>query len=140
MKDYEFLSHTKSQCKYHIIFIPKYRRRTLFGVVRRELDGVFHRLAEQKGCRIEEGHFMPDHVHMRISIAPKLAVSSVVGYPQGQEHDPRRATLPEARTQSRRAPSVADGIPRGHVGRDTEKSGAISSNMKRRIVGSTKSN
>jgi putative transposase len=84
MEDYQSLSHTKWQCKYHIIFIPKCRRRTLFGVVRRELGGVFHRLAEQKGCRIEEGHILPDHVHMLISIPPKLAVSSVVGYLKGK--------------------------------------------------------
>ena len=84
MEDYQSLSHTKWQCKYHIIFIPKYRRRALFGVVRRELGNVFHRLSEQKGCRIEEGHVMSDHVHMLISIPPKLAVSSVVGYLKGK--------------------------------------------------------
>jgi len=66
------LSHTKWQCKYHVIFIPNCRRRRLFGVVRR--------LAEQKGCEIHEGHVMPDHVHMLISIPPKLAVSCVAGY------------------------------------------------------------
>ena len=65
MKDrYQSLSHTKWQCKYHVIFIPKYRRRRLFGVVRRELGEVFHRLAGQKGCEILEGHIMRDHVHM----------------------------------------------------------------------------
>ena len=84
MKDYQSLSHTKWQCKYHVIFIPKYRRKKLFGVVRRELGEVFHRLAEQKGCRIEEGHIMADHVHMLISIPPKFAVSSVVGYIKGK--------------------------------------------------------
>jgi putative transposase len=84
MEDYKSLSHTKWQCKYHIIFIPKYRRRALFGAVRRELGSVFHRLAEQKECRIEEGHVMIDHVHMLVSIPPKLAVSSVVGYLKGK--------------------------------------------------------
>ena len=84
MEDYQSLSHTRWQCKYHVIFIPKYRRRALFGVIRRELGGVFHRLAEQKECRIEEGHIRPDHVHMLISIPPKLAVSSVVGYLKGK--------------------------------------------------------
>ena len=84
MEDYKKLSHTKWQCKYHVIFIPKYRRRTLYGVVRRELGGVFHRLAEQKECVIEEGHVMPDHVHMLIQIPPKHAVSSVVGYIKGK--------------------------------------------------------
>ena len=84
MEDYQSLSHTRWQCKYHVIFIPKYRRRVLFGVIRRELGGVFRRLAEQKECRIEEGHIMADHVHMLISVPPKLAVSSVVGYLQGK--------------------------------------------------------
>ncbi len=84
MEDYQSLSHTRWQCKYHVIFIPKYRRRTLFGAIRRELGGVFRRLAEQKECRIEEGHIMPDHVHMLISVPPKLAVSSVVGYLKGK--------------------------------------------------------
>jgi len=84
MEDYKKLSHTKWQCKYHVIFIPKYRRRTLYGVVRRELGSVFHRLAEQKECKIEEGHIMPDHVHMLIQIPPKHAVSSVVGYIKGK--------------------------------------------------------
>ena len=84
MEDYQSLSHTRWQCKYHVIFIPKYRRRALFGVVRRELGNVFRRLAEQKGYRIEEGHIRMDHVHMLISIPPKLAVSSVVGYLKGK--------------------------------------------------------
>ncbi len=66
------------------MFIPKYRRRTLFGVVRKELGPVFRRLAEQKGCIVEEGHILPDHVHMLLSIPPKLAVSSVVGYIKGK--------------------------------------------------------
>jgi putative transposase len=81
---YKSLSHTKWQCKYHVVFIPKYRRKTLFGVVRRELGPVFRRLAEQKECRIEEGHILPDHVHMLIHVPPKLAVSSVVGYLKGK--------------------------------------------------------
>jgi len=84
MEDYKSLSHTKWQCKYHVIFIPKYRRKKLYGVVRRELGAVFHRLAKQKECEIIEGHIMPDHVHMLISIPPKLAVSSVVGYLKGK--------------------------------------------------------
>ena len=84
MEDYKSLSHTKWQCKYHIIFIPKHRRRALYGVVRRELGAVFRRLAEQKECEIIEGHIMSDHVHMLISIPPKLAVSSVVGYIKGK--------------------------------------------------------
>jgi len=84
MEDYQKLSHTKWNCKYHVIFIPKYRRQRLYGVVKRELGSVFHRLAEQKDCRIVEGHMMSDHVHMLVEIPPKLAVSSVVGYVKGK--------------------------------------------------------
>src|SRR6516165_12624969 len=84
MEDYRSLSHTKWQCKYHIVFIPKYRKRRLYGVVRKHLGEVFHRLAKQKECWIEEGHIMPDHVHMLINVPPKLAVSSVVGYIKGK--------------------------------------------------------
>lgn len=84
MEDYQKLSHTTWQCKYHVIFIPKYRRKALYGAVRRELGGVFHRLASHKDCRIEEGHIMPDHVHMLVWIPPKLAVSAAVGYIKGK--------------------------------------------------------
>lgn len=84
MEDYQSLSHTKWNCKYHVIFIPKYRRKRLYGVVKRELGAVFHRLAAQKESRIEEGHLLADHVHMLISIPPKYAVSSVIGYLKGK--------------------------------------------------------
>ena len=84
MEEYRRLSHTKWQCKYHIVFIPKYRRKTLFGVLRRELGPVFRRLAERKESRVEEGHIMVDHMHMLLSIPPRLAVSSVVGCLKGK--------------------------------------------------------
>jgi len=78
------LSHTKWECKYHVVFIPKYRRKTLYGELRKHLGEVFRKLAMQKECRVEEGHLMPDHVHMMISIPPKYAVSQVVGYIKGK--------------------------------------------------------
>jgi putative transposase len=84
MDDYESLSHTKWECKYHVVFIPKCRRKTLFGHIRRNLGEVFHKLALQKECRIEEGHIQPDHVHMLIMIPPKYAVSQVVGFIKGK--------------------------------------------------------
>ena len=120
MEDYKSLSHTKWQCKYHVIFIPKYRRRKLFGVVRRELGEVFHRLAEQKGCRIEEGHIMPDRVHMPISIPPKPAVSSVVGYIKGKSaiHVARHLLKKDRNYAGRRL--WARGFFVGRVGRNTE--------------------
>jgi len=84
MRQVSSLNHTRWECKYHIVFIPKYRRKTLFGQIRRELGEVFHRLARQKESLVEEGHVMPDHVHMMISIPPKYAVAQVVGYIKGK--------------------------------------------------------
>jgi putative transposase len=84
MDQYESLSHTKWECKYHVVFIPKGRRRTLYTHLRRHLGEVFRRLAEQKESRIEEGHLLPDHVHMLRAIPPKYAVTQVVGYIKGK--------------------------------------------------------
>jgi putative transposase len=84
MDELESLSHTKWECKYHVVFIPKCRRKTLYGELRRHLGEVFRKLALQKESRIEEGHLMPDHVHMMISIPPKYAVSQVVGFIKGK--------------------------------------------------------
>jgi len=67
-----------------VVFTPKYRKKALFGVIRKELKEVFHRLAAQKGCKIEEGHLMPDHIHMLISIPPKPAVASILGFVKGK--------------------------------------------------------
>lgn len=84
MKEYQTLSHTTWDCKYHIVFIPKCRKRRIFGVLRRELGDVFHELAKQKESKIVEGHLMPDHVHICISIPPKYAVAHVVGFIKGK--------------------------------------------------------
>ena len=84
MDDYESLSQSKWECKYHVVFIPKCRRKVLYGSLRKHLGEVFRKLAEQKECRIEEGHLLADHVHMMISIPPKYAVSSVVGFIKGK--------------------------------------------------------
>ncbi len=84
MDKYESLSHTKWECKYHIVFIPKCRRRTLYEQLRQHLGEVFRELARQKESRVEEGHLMSDHVHMMLAIPPKYAVSQVVGYMKGK--------------------------------------------------------
>lgn len=84
MDEYESLSHTKWECKYHVVFIPKCRRKTLYAQLRPHLGEVFKRLAQQKESRIENGHLMIDHVHMLIAIPPKYAVSQVVGYIKGK--------------------------------------------------------
>ena len=84
MEDYEKLAHTKWECKYHIVFIPKCRKKVLFGELRRHLGEVFRGLARHKESRVEEGHLMPDHVHMMLSIPPKYSVAQVVGYIKGK--------------------------------------------------------
>ncbi len=84
MDDYQNLNHTKWECKYHVIFIPKYRRKTLYKELRRHLGPVFRALARQRECEIEEGHLLADHVHMLLSIPPKYAVAQVVGYLKGK--------------------------------------------------------
>jgi putative transposase len=84
MDEYESLSHTELDCKYHVVFIPKWLRMALYGELRRPLGEVFKKLAAQKECRIEERHLMPDHVHMMIAVPPKYAVSQVVRYIKGK--------------------------------------------------------
>ncbi len=84
MDEAESLSHSRWDCKYHVVFIPKCRRKTLYVQLRRHLGEVFRKLAEQKESRILEGHLMPDHVHMLIAIPPKFAVSQVIGFIKGK--------------------------------------------------------
>ena len=84
MDEYDSLSHSKWECKYHVVFIPKCRRKTLYLQLRKYLGEVFRKLAGQKESRIEEGHLLADHVHMLIAIPPKYAVSQVIGFIKGK--------------------------------------------------------
>jgi len=81
---YQSLAHSKWNCKYHLIFIPKKRKNILYGKIREELKKIFHELAQQKECKITEGTLSTDHVHMCIEIPPKIAVSSAIGYLKGK--------------------------------------------------------
>ena len=81
---YDNIKHTTYECKYHIVFIPKYRRKSLYSTLRKYLGEIFHDLAKQKGSRIIEGHICSDHIHMLISIPPKFAISNVVGFIKGK--------------------------------------------------------
>ena len=82
--EFNHLNHATWECKYHVVFTPKYRKKVLFGKIKRQLGQVFHDLARRKECRIEEGHLMPDHVHMLISIPPKYSVAQIIGYMKGK--------------------------------------------------------
>lgn len=78
------LAHSRWDCKYHVVFIPKYRRKAIYGEVRQMLGEIFHDLARQKECRIIEGHLLADPVHMCLEIPPKHAVASVIGFLKGK--------------------------------------------------------
>jgi len=81
---YESLSHSKWDCKYHLVFVPKRRKKVLYGKIRKFLGPVFHELASHRRSKILEGHMVQDHCHMMIAIPPKYSVSEVVGYIKGK--------------------------------------------------------
>ena len=98
MNEYRSLTHSKWECKYHVVFIPKYRRQALYRQLRRHLGAVFRTLAEQRESQILEGHLMVDHVHMLIEVPPKYALAQVVGYLKGKSAIPiARAYLGQQR-------------------------------------------
>ena len=78
------LAHTKWMCKYHIVFTPKYRRKVIYNQIRKDIGEIMQELCKYKGVEIIEGHMMPDHVHMLLSIPTKYSVSSVMGYLKGK--------------------------------------------------------
>ena len=84
MSQVRSLSHSRWECQFHVVFIPKYRKKAIFGQIREDLGDVMHELARQRDSRIVEGHLMSDHVHMLIEIPPKHAVAKVIGYIKGK--------------------------------------------------------
>ena len=84
MNDIQSLNHSKWECKYHVTWTPKYRKKSLYGDIRKYLGEVIRELARQKECEVIEGHMVSDHVHMLISIPPKYAVAQVIGYIKGK--------------------------------------------------------
>jgi putative transposase len=84
MTHYRSLNHTKWHCQYHVVFIPKYRKKAIYGQLRAYLGDVFRQLARHRESQVEEGHLLADHVHMLVSIPPKYSVSQVVGYIKGK--------------------------------------------------------
>ena len=84
MNETRTLNHTRYECKYHVVFIPKYRKKALYVELRQYLGEVFRELAKQRESEVLEGHLMPDHVHIMMSIPPKYSVSQVVGYMKGK--------------------------------------------------------
>ena len=84
MKDYQRLNHTRWDCKYHVVFIPKRRKKAIYGAIRKHLGEIFHELARHKESEIVEGHLCADHIHMCVSVPPKYALSNVIGYIKGK--------------------------------------------------------
>ncbi len=120
MDEQQSLNQSKWECEYRVVFIPKCRRKTLYAQLRRYLGEVFRKLAEQKESRIEEGHLMPDHVHMMISIPPKYAVSQVVGFIKGKSAIHLARTYGENRRNFVGQSFWARGYFVSTVGRDEE--------------------
>ncbi len=84
MKDWRSQAHVKWECKYHVVIVPKYRKKALYGRTRREVGGILRQLCRQKGVQLVEGKAMPDHVHMLLSVPPKYSVAMIVGYLKGK--------------------------------------------------------
>lgn len=84
MDDDLSLSHTRWNCKYHIVFIPKYRRKEIYGKLRSDIGQIIRQLCSYKGVEIVEAHAMPDHIHMLVRIPPKIAISNFMGYLKGK--------------------------------------------------------
>lgn len=84
MHEWESLSHVRWDCKYHVVFIPKYRRKVLYGQLRRHIGRILRELCEQRGVELIEGHTAADHVHMCVSIPPKYSVAHTVGFLKGK--------------------------------------------------------
>jgi putative transposase len=84
MHDWESLSHVRWDCKYHVVFVPKYRQKKLYGKFRRKVGEIFRHLCRQRGVELMEGHLKPDHVHMCLKIPPKYSVSHAIGFLKGK--------------------------------------------------------
>ena len=84
MRDWRSLSHVRWECKYHVVFVPKYRKKALYGKTRKHIGEILHDLCRQKGVELLEGHSMPDHIHLCLSIPPKYSVAQLIGFLKGK--------------------------------------------------------
>ena len=84
MREWQSLSHVRWYCRYHVVFVPKYRKRAIFGSLRKAIGGILRQLCEQEGVELVEGHAMPEHVHLCLSIPPKYSVANTVGFLKGK--------------------------------------------------------
>ena len=84
MHEWQSLPHVRWDCKYHVVMIPKYRRKVFYGRLRRQIGAILRELCRQRGVELVEGHAMPDHVHLRLSIPPKYSVAFTIGFLKGK--------------------------------------------------------
>jgi putative transposase len=120
MEDWQSLAHVRWECKYHVVIIPKYRRKVLYGKMRKQVGVILRELCRQKGIELLEGHLMPDHVHMCVSIPPKYSVAHTVGFLKGKS----AVRIHRELLQERRMTGLhfwATGYSVSTVGRDEEK-------------------
>ena len=134
MNDVGRLRHSVWECKYHLVWIPKGRRKVLYGQLRRELGEVFHELARQKECRIEEGHMLSDHVHVLMSIPPKHAVARVVGFLKGKSAIHIAPGIQWSEEKLRRATVLGTGLLRVHGGQRSRRCASTLKSRKPRTV------
>ncbi len=84
MHDWKNLSHVRWECKYHVIVVPKYRKRVLYGKIRKRVGEILNDLCRQREIEMVEGHLMPDHIHMCLSIPPKFSIAFAIGFLKGK--------------------------------------------------------
>jgi REP-associated tyrosine transposase len=84
MHEWQSLSHVRWDCKYHVVIIPKYRRKVFYGRLRRQIGTILRDLCRQRGVEMLEGHAMPDHIHLCLSVPPKYSVAFVLGFLKGK--------------------------------------------------------
>ena len=84
MKDWQSQAHVKWECKYHVVIVPKYRKKVLYGRIRRKVGEIIRELCQQRGIELLEGKAMPDHVHMLLSVPPKYSIAHTIGYLKGK--------------------------------------------------------
>ena len=120
MEEWESLAHVRWECKYHVVIIPKYRRKVLYGKIRKQVGVIIRELCRQRGIGLLEGHLMPDHVHMLLSVPPKYSVAHTVGFLKGKS----AVRIHRELLQERRMTGLhfwATGYSVSTVGRDEEK-------------------
>ncbi len=84
MHDWQSLSHVRWDCKYHVVIVPKYRKKVIYGKLRRQVGPILRRLCQQRGITLLDGHAMSDHIHMCLSVAPKFSIAHTIGYLKGK--------------------------------------------------------